>query len=92
MDRNEFERKLTAILHKTNDEVVELVFQARNENADGLDGSKPVPYADDPNWQYEADGFAEICAWIYDRMNGKSRLDKRSMSKKIRRVLGYTHP
>ena len=89
MDKDEFERKLAAILHKTNDEVVDLVIQARNEDADGWDGNKPVPYADDPNWQRKADGFAEMCGWIYDRMHGKNRMSRGSITVRLRKALGY---
>lgn len=92
MDVKEFDTQLREILNETNDKVVQLVIEARNSHADGWDGRKPVSYADDPNWQRAADGFAEMTGWIYDRMHGRNRLHRQSMTKKIRKALGYSYP
>ena len=92
MTRAEFELQLSKIVDETNEKVVTLVLKAREEEFGEFDMDKPMPYADDPNWERKADSLAEMCGWIYDRMNGKTRLDKRSMRRKIRRALGYTYP
>lgn len=92
MTPKEFEIKLYKIELETWDNVSVLVNQARLEELGEGHDDKPISYADDPNWQRRADALGELCGWIYDRMHGKNRGDKRSMTRKIRKALGYTYP
>lgn len=39
-----------------------------------------------------ADDLCLSGAWIYDRLNGKLPRDRGSVTKKIRKALGYTYP
>jgi hypothetical protein len=42
-----------------------------------------------PDAERMADDFALLAAWIYDRLNGENPREKRSMTNKIRKALGY---
>lgn len=93
MKASEFDEELKKIELETWDKVSSLVFKARNDELiEGQDDNKPVSFADDPNWQRRADALGELCGWIYDRLHGKTRLDRGSMTKKIRKAIGYTYP
>lgn len=92
MKAEQFEQELHKINVETMDKVRELVQRAQKEEGLEWDTVEPVSFRDDPAWQNYADGFAEMCGWIYDRLNGINRLHKKSMTKKIRKVLGYTYP
>lgn len=92
MTADEFGKRLNEIEAETWGKVTTLVSQAREEDGKEYDGYEPVSYHDNPNWQRHADALAELAGWIYDRMNGRNRLDRRSMTKKIRKAIGYTYP
>ena len=92
MNASEFEKQLKEIEEETWEKVVALVFKAREDEFGHSDGNEMVSFADDPNWQRKADALGELCGWIYDRINGKTRLSRGSMTKKIRRALGYSYP
>lgn len=92
MTVREFTIQLDAIQARNNKEIVDLIHRARIENADGIEGNKPVNFADDPNWQRKADGIAESAGWIYDRLNGRSVNDKKNVARKICKALGYFCP
>lgn len=96
MNASEFEKELEKILDETNDRVVSLVHKTQQEDGLEWDTDKPVSWANSTlshnNWEGKADGFALIAGWIHDRLNGRTRLSKKSMSKKIRKALGYTYP
>jgi hypothetical protein len=38
------------------------------------------------------DGLAFKYAWIVDRLDGKQYSDKRTMRRKVRKLLGFTYP
>lgn len=92
MDSKTFSDELEKIYRETNEKVVALVNKVQEEEGLGWDTSESVSFADDPNWNYKADAFAELSGWIYDRLNGMTRLDKKSVTKKIRKALGYSYP
>lgn len=93
MKQAEFETQLKAIQADANKKVADLVLALRDTNADGWDGDKPVDFAGNGgNWERTADAFAELAGFIHDRMNGRRRSEKKSMTKKIRKALGYTYP
>lgn len=92
MNAQEFARDLKNIQEVAHQKIVELVQQAQADEGLSWDTDKAVSFADDPNWQRSADGFAESAGWIYDRLNGRNRLAKRSMTKRIRKALGYAYP
>jgi len=93
MKASEFTERLAAIRDEAADKAIALMGQARDENANGVAGDAPLDFADSRPWQDEADGFALLTGWLYDRVNGGDRLNKRtSMTVKLRKVLGYTYP
>ena len=92
MKAQQFTEELKKIQQEANEKVVNLVNQAQKE--EGLDWStdKALSFQNDPNWNYPADGFAEMAGWIYDRVAGRNRLHRKSVTKRIRKALGYTYP
>lgn len=92
MNSKTFTEELEKIYREANEKVVALVNKAQEEEGLSWDTTENVSFADDPNWNYKADAFAEMGGWIYDRLNGMTRLDKKSITKKIRKALGYSYP
>ena len=92
MDAKTFDRELEKIYRDANEKVVALVNQAQEEEGLAWDTDKALSFSDDPNWNYRADGFAQMTGWIYDRVRGLNRLAKKSVTKKIRKALGYSYP
>lgn len=48
-------------------------------------------YSFQNNIEHIIDGFCLKGAWIQDRINGKMPKDRGSLTKKIRKALGYTY-
>lgn len=92
MTAQEFEKELQKINSETMDKVRELVQRAQKDEGLEWDTDQPVSFHDNPNWQNYADGFAEMTGWIYDRLSGRNRLHKKSVTKRIRKALGYSYP
>lgn len=92
MTSQEFEQELKRIQEQANKAVTELVNKAQADEGLEWDTDKPVSFVDHANWNYPADAFAELTGWIYDRLAGRNRLHKKSVTKKIRKALGYTYP
>ena len=86
-----FAGDLQILVNKFNDDVVKLVHSA--QESEGLDWNtdKPVSWADD-QYDHEVDSIVQIGGWIYDRLHGINRLHRKSLIKKLRRVLGFTSP
>ena len=62
---------------KEMDELTTFVSQHKNEFIEGPDAERAV------------DGFALLTAWIYDILEGRKYDDKKSMTRRIRKALGY---
>jgi len=92
MNAKQFAEELDKINTEAWDKARELVQRAQAEEGMNWDTDRPVSFHDDPAWQYNADGLAELGGWVYDRLNGRNRLHKKSVTKKIRKALGYTYP
>ena len=92
MTENEFTRELKEISEEARLKIVELVKQARDENADGFDGKNSVDWYDNSDWSRAVDGLIELGGWVYDRLDGKSIHNRSSMRRKLRKALGYTYP
>lgn len=92
MKAQEFTAQLDKINAEAWDKARDLVQRAQADEGMNWDTDNPVTFADDPGWQHKADGLAELGGWIYDRLNGRNRLHKKSVTKKIRHALGYTYP
>lgn len=92
MNARQFADELGKIEEETRNKVVELVNRAQAEEGLGWDTDKPISFVDDPNWNYKADGLAEMAGWVYDRLAGRNRLHKKSVTKRIRKALGYSYP
>lgn len=92
MKAQEFNDQLKAIVDEYNDKIVTLVHKAQEENGLDWNTDKPLPFYDDPNIERIADSVACMGGWIYDRIAGRNRLHKKSMTKKIRKALGYASP
>jgi hypothetical protein len=90
MKQSDFEKQLKAIQEDANNRVANLVLALRETNADGWDGDKPVDFAGNGgNWEKTADAFAELAGFIHDRMNGRNQNERKSMTQKLRKALGY---
>ena len=92
MNAETFNNELRKIYDETNEKVVALVNKAQAEDGFTWDTDKSASFANDSNWIRSADDFAEMTGWIYDRLRGKTRFDRGSMTKKIRKTLGYSYP
>lgn len=92
MTDSEFANRLDVLVDDFNKEVVKLVHEARERNGLSIDTIKPISFAKDFLWQDAADRIVCIGGWIFDRLNGRNRLHRNSMTKKLRKVLGYTNP
>jgi hypothetical protein len=92
MDGQEFYTELDKIIKETNQKIVSLVHKAQEENGLNWDTDLPLPFADDPNIERRADDLACMGGWVHDRINGRNRLSKKSITKKIRKALGYSYP
>jgi hypothetical protein len=49
-------------------------------------------YSFQNNIEHFSDNLCTYGAWIQDRINGKMPKDRGSLTKKIRKALGYTYP
>lgn len=92
MKADEFAKRLDELENDFREKVIELMQEAQKDDGLEWDTDERLSFYGDPNWQRTADAIAEFAGWIYDRVNGRNRLHKQSMTKKIRRVLGYTYP
>lgn len=91
MNGAKFAGDLQALVNKFNDEVVALVHKAQEEDGLSWDTNKPVSWVDD-QYDHEVDTIVQIGGWVHDRLHGINRLHKKSLTKKLRRVLGFTAP
>ena len=90
----EFEQRLKEIEEYARSKVVDLVLETRSQYFSqefNMDSDKPLPdgFIDNPQIERLSDSFVELGGWIYDRLNGRTRTDKKSMTRKLRKVLGY---
>lgn len=92
MKAEEFAKRLDDLENEFRTKIVELVNDAQKDEGFDWDTEQRLSFYDDPTWQRRADSIAELAGWIYDRVNGMTRLDKKSVTKKIRKALGYTYP
>lgn len=92
MTNEEFARDLANVVEVSRVKVVELVTDAQNAEGLAYDTTESVSFAEDPAWQRQADALAELAGWIHDRLHGRNRLSRGSVTKRIRRALGYTVP
>lgn len=92
MNAQTFETELRKIEDEARQKVVALVNKAQEDEGLDWNTDKPISFADSCIWYSPADGFAELAGWIYDRLAGRNRLHKKSMTKRIRKALGYTYP
>lgn len=93
MNIKDFNDELRGIVEDFNNKIVELVHRAQKEDGKEVNTDEPI------SWAYELEYYDQyidqilfIGSWIHDRMNGKTRYSKKSLTKKIRKVLGYTYP
>lgn len=92
MTSEEFAKELDTIITEANDKIVTLVHKAQADEGLNWDTNEKVSFHDDSNIERRTDDLACMGGWIRDRLNGINRLDKKSLTKKIRRALGYTYP
>lgn len=90
MTKEQFNKRLTALTERVRKSTVALVRQARDENADGMCGDKPVDFADSPEIERLCDSFCMMGAFLQDRLTGLGPTSKLSVSRKVRKALGYT--
>jgi hypothetical protein len=88
-----FEKRLNEIVKETRSKVTALVIETRKDNLGDdftkQDASLDTSFTDNPQIERLADTFVELGGWIYDRLNGRTRMDKKSITRKLRKVLGY---
>lgn len=89
MLKSEFDAELEKISDEAQARVVALMDRARTENADGENGTKPLDFE---IGERAVDRLALTVGWIYDRARGVNRMHPSSMTKKIRKALGYIVP
>lgn len=92
MNALEFNERLRALQAQFNADVVKLVHEAQESNGLGIDTTIPLEFHDDPTTERIVDDIACMAGWIADRLKGINRLHRKSLTKKIRRALGYTSP
>ena len=92
MNSKEFTNQLDKLIDDFNKEVVELVHEAQIEDDLDIMTDKPISWVGEFDWQDVTDRIVLIGGWVFDRLNGRNRLSKRSMTKKLRKVLGYSQP
>ena len=80
-----FQKRLDRITEQAAKDIAALMEVARTE----LKDDQPVEFADDPNVERAIDALAELSGWTYDRLNGINRLHRKSMTRKIKKALGY---
>lgn len=78
----EFQERLKELCQKARyskemDELTTFVSQHQNEFIGGPDAERAV------------DDFALLTAWIYDILEGRKYDDKKSMTRRIKKALGY---
>lgn len=88
----EFAARLDKLVTDFNEEVVKLVHASQASRGLNIDTNEALPFAEDNSIEEQVDRIACIAGWIADRLCGRNRLHKKSLTKKIRRVLGYTYP
>jgi len=86
-----FAGDLQILVNKFNIDVVKLVQAAQESEGLNWDTNKAVSWADD-QYDHEVDNIVQIGGWIYDRLHGMNRLSRKSLTKKLRKVLGFTCP
>ena len=90
MTSEEFKDKLSIIITELNEKIVNLVHRAQEEDGLGIQTDEPVSFANDFEWQDETDRIITIGGWVYERLKGRNRLHRKSLTKKLRKVLGYS--
>lgn len=95
MTEAEFSKRLEAIAQEARQKTVKLVHEAMESRGfDPLEDNR-LPFAgtsEYTTWEQGADNLATLGGWVYDRVHGRGRDHKQSMTRKIRRALGYSYP
>ncbi len=87
----EFSQKLQTIYERADMEISELIEKTKLDY--GLASLDPLPWdCEHDSWEDWADNFIDLGGRIYDSINGRFKGDRRSMRRKLRKVLGYVHP
>lgn len=92
MSEQEFLEKLKSLYEKFNEEIVNLVHDAQKSHGLDFNTDERLPFADSDKIENYRDYIACLGGWLSDRLNGINRLHKKSLTKKIRKALGYTNP
>jgi len=88
-----FAERLRALQNKFHEEVVHLVMEAQTSH--GLDIATDEAMdeiATDDRVENVVDDIVTTGGWVADRIRGINRLHRKSLTKKLRRALGYTCP
>ena len=88
----EFTERLQSIQARFNAEVVALVHETQVSHGLDISTDESLPFADSPNIEHFVDSISCLGGWVADRLKGINRLHKKSLTKKIRKALGYTYP
>ena len=90
MTEKEFTQELKTILDNSWEQVNNLVERAREQEGK-LNNTEPISwyYEFEYNGERKADGFVELGGFICDKLQGMNRLNKKSLTRKLRKVLGY---
>ena len=92
MTRDQFSERLSRISNGLRAELVDLISTAQKEQGLDTNTNKPLSFNDDPNIEYLIDDIVCMGGWVSDRMNGINRLHRKSLTKKLRKALGFTAP
>lgn len=92
MTEKEFTDRLKTIVDKLWVDVTALVHEAQEQDGLTIETNKEVSWYGFGSAEDSIDSLACAAGWIDDRMRGINRLHKKSLTKKIRKALGYTYP
>ncbi len=88
MNEQEFTEHVQAVVDRAHNDLVSLVRNYLGDEA----FKESMPKQDDGHWNRPLDGLAETVGWVYDKLEGRVRPGRGSMTKKIRKALGYSMP
>jgi hypothetical protein len=93
MTEQEFNERLELLVRDFNDKVVTLVHECQDRDGKDWQTDKPISWVG-INYDIDRsiDNIITIGGWVYDRLHGNTRLSGRSLTKKLRKVLGYSYP
>ena len=93
MNTQEFNNKLDVIVDETIKQLNALVQEAYSREGKDMSNCEPISFRYEWNFNDESiDRLITAGGWVHDRLNGMTRLNRKSLTKKLRKALGYNIP